>query len=127
MLNGLSDAMWVGSKVKEEAWQWIKYLASPACQRVVAARGVTFPAVSGLADEVVALHRRNGIDAQAFVTMSQADTFLMPIAENGAQVDALMKNAIESVLLGQQAAAPALAEANRKVNKLFRPRGRPTP
>jgi multiple sugar transport system substrate-binding protein len=125
MLNGLSDAMWVGSKVKEEAWQWIKYLASPACQRVVAARGVTLPAYRGLAEEVVAQHRSRGVDAQAFVTMSQADTFLMPIAENGAQVEALVKHAIESVLLGRQAAAPALAEAQRKVDRLFR--RRPTP
>jgi len=122
MLNGLSDAMWVGSKVKEEAWQWIKYLASPACQRVVAARGVTFPAHGNLADEVLALHRSRGIDAQAFVTMRQADTFLMPIAENGAQVEALMKHAIESVLLGRQPAAPALAEAQRRIDRLFRPR-----
>lgn len=122
MLNGLSDAMWVGSKVKEEAWQWIRYLASPDCQRVVAARGVTFPAYGNLADEVLALHRSRGIDAQAFVTMRQAHTFLTPIAGNGAQVEAHMKHAIESVLLGQQGATAALAEAQRKIDRLFRPR-----
>jgi multiple sugar transport system substrate-binding protein len=119
MLNGLSDAMWVGSRVKEEAWQWIKYLASPECQRVVAARGVTFPAINGMADTVLALHRKNGIDASAFVTMSQEQTFLMPIAEHGARIDALMKGALEGVLLGRQPAGPALAEANQKANKLF--------
>jgi multiple sugar transport system substrate-binding protein len=119
MLNGLSDAMWAGSKVKEEAWQWIKYLASPECQRVVAARGVTFPAIDGMADAVLSLHRGKGIDASAFVTMSREQTFLMPIAEHGARIEALMNGAIEGVLLEKQRAGPALAEANRKINKLF--------
>lgn len=123
MLNGLTDSMWAGSRVKEEAWQWIKYLASAACQQVVANSGVTFPAMTGMAERVVEVHRQRGIDASAFLTMSREPTFLMPIAENGAQTEALMKGAIESVLLGRQAAGPALAEANRKINKLFRPRG----
>ncbi len=120
MLNGLSDAMWAGSKVKEEAWQWIKYLASPECQRVVAARGVTFPAIDGMADAVLSLHRSKGIDASAFVTMSREQTFLMPIAEHGGRIEVMMNGAIESVLLGKQRAGPALAEANQKINKLFR-------
>ena len=33
-----------------------------------------------------------------------------------------MKHAIESVLLGRQPAAPALAEAQRRIDRLFRPR-----
>ena len=67
------------------------------------------------------LHRRKGIDAGAFLTMAQDLGFPMPVAENGAQVDELMKGAIESVLLGRQPAGPALRDANRKINQLFRP------
>ncbi len=123
MLNGLTDSMWVGSKVKEEAWQWMKYLASPQCQQVVANSGVTFPAMNGMAERVVEVHRARGIDAQAFLTMAREPTFLMPIAANGAQTEAIMKAAIESVLLGKQPAGAALRDANEKINKLFRPRG----
>jgi multiple sugar transport system substrate-binding protein len=68
---------------------------------------------------VLSLHRGNGIDASAFVTMSREQTFLMPIAEHGARIEALMNGAIEGVLLEKQRAGPALAEANRKINKLF--------
>lgn len=121
ILNGLGDSMWAGSRVKEEAWRWMKYLASPACQQVVAAHGVVFPAINGLAEQVVAQHRRQGVDASAFLTMAQGPTLLMPIAENGAQIDDWVKGAIESVLLGKQAAPAALQEANRKVNQLLRP------
>jgi multiple sugar transport system substrate-binding protein len=51
--------------------------------------------------------------------MAQSQTFLMPIAEHGAQVEELMNSAIEAVLLGQQPAGPALAAANAQVNRLL--------
>ena len=119
MLNGLGDSMWVGSKVKEQAWQWMKYLASADCQSVVARHSVVFPALNGMAEQVMAQHRAKGVDASAFQTMAQGQTFLMPIAEHGAQVEELMNGAIEAVLLGQQAAGPALAKANAQVNRLL--------
>ena len=120
MLNGLGDSMWVGSRVKEEAWAWMKYLASADCQSVVAASGVVFPAIRGMAERVIDGQRRKGIDASAFLAMADAQTFPMPIAANGAQVDELMKAAIESVLLGRQPAAPALREASRQIDALMR-------
>jgi multiple sugar transport system substrate-binding protein len=126
MLNGLADSMWVGSKVKEEAWQWMKYLASADCQRVVAGFGVVFPAINGLAEQVIEQHRRKGVDASAFLTMAREQTFPMPMADNAAQVDELLKGAIESVLLGKQTAGPALKEANAKANKLLVPAARTT-
>ena len=119
MQNGLADSMWVGSKVKDEAWLWMKYLASPTCQSVVAAQGVVFPAINGMAEKALEVHRSKGIDASAFLTMAKDQVFLMPIAEHGAQIDALMKGTLESVLLGKQAAGPALKAANDKINQLF--------
>jgi multiple sugar transport system substrate-binding protein len=121
MLNGLADSMWVGSKVKDEAWKWMKYLASVECQSVLAASAVVFPAINGLAEKALEVHRSKGIDATAFLTMANEQTFLMPIADNGAQINEFMKGAIESVLLGKQMAGPALKDANQKINKLFRP------
>lgn len=119
MLNGLGDSMWVGSRVKEEAWRWIKHLASADCQRVVAAHGVVFPAIAGLAEQVVARHRARGVDASAFLTMAGEQTFAMPMGEHGAQTSELMKGAIEAVLMGRQAAAPALQAAQARIDRLF--------
>jgi multiple sugar transport system substrate-binding protein len=125
LLNGLGDSMWVGSKVKEEAWQWMKYLASAECQSVVAATAVVFPAIRGMAEKALQVHRGKGIDASAFLTMANEQTFLMPIADHGAQIDELVKGAVESVLLGKQAAGPALKDANQKINQLFNKPGSP--
>lgn len=120
MLNGLADSIWSGSKVKDEAWKWVKYLASSDCQSLVASHGVVFPAIEGLAEKAVEVQKKKGVDASAFLTMAKEQTFLMPIADNGAQVDELVKNAVESVLLGQKRSAVALKEANDKVNRLFK-------
>ncbi|MES2150937.1 MAG: sugar ABC transporter substrate-binding protein [Pseudomonadota bacterium] len=121
MLNGVADSIWVGSKVKDEAWKWVKYLASAQCQGVVASYGVTFPAIHGMAEKAVAaVRQKTGVDASAFLLMAGEQTFLTPIAENAAQADELMKGALESVFLGKQKAAPALKQANDRINQLFK-------
>lgn len=120
MFNGLADSIWAGSKVKDDAWKWVKYLASADCQQVVAGHGVVFPAINGMAEKAVEAQKKKGVDASAFLAMSKEQTFLAPIADNGSQVDELVKGAIESVLLGKQPAAVALKDANAKVNALFR-------
>ena len=120
MFNGLVDSIWVGSKVKDDAWKWVKYLASADCQNVVAGYGVVFPAITGLAEKAVEVQKKKGVDSSAFLTMSKEQTFLAPIADNGSQVDELIKGAIESTLMGQKPAAASLKDANDKVNKLFK-------
>lgn len=120
MFNGLADSIWVGSKNKEEAWKWVKYLGSDACQSVVAKAGVVFPAVKGLPDQVMAVHKSKNIDASAFLEMAKGKTFLAPIADNGSQVNELMANAIDTVLRGKSDAATSLKAANGQVNALFK-------
>jgi multiple sugar transport system substrate-binding protein len=120
MFNGLADSIWVGSKVKDESWKWVKYLASADCQGVVAGYGVVFPAIKGMAEKAVEAQKKKGVDSSAFLAMSKEQTFLAPIADNGSQVDELMKNALESVLLGQKPAGAALKDANAQINALFK-------
>lgn len=119
MLNGLADSIWSGSKVKEEAWKWVRYLGSPDCQNVVAATGVVFPAINGMGEKAVAAQKARGIDASAFLTVSKENTFLMPIADHGAQVDEIIAPALEAVLLGKPA-GPTLKAASDKANRLFK-------
>lgn len=120
MLNGLADSIWVGSRLKDDAWKWVKYLASADCQGVVAGHGVVFPSINGMAEKAVAVHKAKGIDPSAFLVMAKEQTFLTPIADHGAQIDELVKGAIEAVLLGRKPAAEALKEANDKANRLFK-------
>ncbi|WP_295961037.1 sugar ABC transporter substrate-binding protein [Rhodoferax sp.] len=118
MFNGLADSIWAGSKVKADAWKWVKYLGSAECQSVVADTGVVFPAIKGQAERAVEVQKAKGVDSSAFLTMAKSKTFLMPIADGGSEIDEVMKSALEAVMMGKADAATALKAANIKVNQL---------
>ncbi len=118
MLNGLADSIWVGSKNKEEAWKWVKYLGSADCQNVVAGYGVVFPAIKGLAEKAIEVQKGKGVNSSAFLEMAKSTTFLAPIADNGSQVNETMVSALQTVMMGQAEAAPTLKDAAAKINAL---------
>jgi multiple sugar transport system substrate-binding protein len=120
MFNGLADSIWAGSKVKEEAWKWVKYLGSADCQGVVASYGVVFPAIKGMAERAIEAQQKKGVDSSAFLTMAQSRTFLTPIADRGSEINDVMTGAIESVLIGKADAASALKAANAQANQLVK-------
>lgn len=122
MFNGLADSIWVGTRHQEEAWQLVKHLASPACQEVVGAAGVVFPAVPSAVDMALTTFAERGLDVSAYTEQALAEggTFLFPITDNAAEINSIMQAALSSVLLGQQSAEAALTTANRSVNALFR-------
>ncbi|WP_399880650.1 ABC transporter substrate-binding protein [Streptomyces sp. BBFR51] len=120
-INGLSDAIWAGSKHKEEAWKWVKFLASADCQNLVAERAVVFPALESATEKALAAHRAKGEDVHVFTDAAAAEdgTFLLPITENGTEIGPIVQDAIQSAILGQTSPEEALKAANDKVNALF--------
>jgi multiple sugar transport system substrate-binding protein len=87
----------------------------------VATYGVVFPAIKGMAEKAVAAQKTKGVDSSAFLTMAKSTTYLTPVAENGSEVDEVMKSAIEAVLMGKSDAKSALKAANARVNQLVKP------
>lgn len=120
-INGLSDAMYAGGKHKDQAWEWIKYLASADCQSVVGDTGVIFPANTEASEASVAARAESGLDASVFLSYSQEPdgTFLIPINYHGTEMSQIVQDAIQSVALGTAEAQTALTDANAKVNALF--------
>ena len=119
MFNGLADSIWVGSKHQDEAWKWVKYLASSACQNVIGKSGAVFPAIPAAANLSIAAHKAKGVDASAFLNEAKSGTFFFPISDNTAKINDIMTSALQSVFLGKAKANDALKEANSKVNALF--------
>jgi multiple sugar transport system substrate-binding protein len=120
-INGLSDAIWAGTKHKDEAWKWVKFLASPDCQNIVGGNGVVFPAIKSATDKAIASHKAKGHDVQPFIDEAQAPngTFFLPITDHGKEVSQIVQDAIQSSVLGQSDSASALKKANDEVNALF--------
>jgi len=118
MFNGLADSIWVGSKNKEQAWKWVKYLGSTDCQSVVASQGVVFPAIKGLPEKAIEVQKGKGVNSNAFLDMAKSQTFLAPISDNGSQINELMVSAMQTIMMSKADAAPTLKDANAKINAL---------
>ncbi len=121
MFNGLADSIWVGTEHPDESWEWVKYLASPACQAVVGESAVVFPAIPDAADLSLSVREEAGVDVSAFVLQAgeEGGTFLFPITDFGGEIATIMDETMESIGLGQVDAASALEAANAEVNDLF--------
>jgi multiple sugar transport system substrate-binding protein len=120
MFNGLADSIYAGTKRKEAAWKWVKYLASPACQNVVAQHAVVFPAITGTTDATTKAFAAKGVDVSVFtVNVKEKTTFLFPITDNATQIETIMNAAMDSVLSGK-APVGSLTTANDQVNALFK-------
>jgi multiple sugar transport system substrate-binding protein len=119
LFNGLADSIYAGTKHKDAAWQWVKYLASPDCQNVVGNKGVVFPAVPAATDAAAKAFAAKGADVTAFTVQVKDKTTVLPwITAHAADIDAIMKPAMDAVM-GGQADVSSLTKANNAVNALF--------
>ncbi|MFG3436934.1 ABC transporter substrate-binding protein [Nonomuraea sp. NPDC047897] len=119
--NGLADVIYSGTKHPEAAWQWVKYLGSPACQDIVADNAVVFPAVASSSERALKAYADKGWDAKVFVEEAEAPdgTFLLPVSDHGDEINQIVGSALEEVWLGRKDARTALTTANQQVNALF--------
>jgi multiple sugar transport system substrate-binding protein len=122
MFNGLADSIWVGTKHPDQAWEWVKFAASPECENIVGSKGVVFPAVKSGVDNALKVYTERGLDVTAFTDLATDPnaTFLFPITDNGAEIASIMGPIMDSIFLGEKKADVALKEANDKVNALFK-------
>jgi multiple sugar transport system substrate-binding protein len=120
MFNGLADSIWAGSKVKEAAWQWVKFLGSADCQNIMAKEAIVFPAIPGATDIAKQAFKGEGIDVTPFtVNVDEQTTFLAPVTDNGSKVDAVMRPTMDSIMSFKSDPQTALPQANKQVNALF--------
>jgi multiple sugar transport system substrate-binding protein len=120
--NSLSDAIWMGTKHPEEAWQWVKFLASPTCANIVGDYGVVFPAIPSGVDRALAKYKAQGVDVSAFIDEVSAPggSFLLPITEHGLEIRDLATPTIWSVFSGRAKAADVFPRLNEDINALFK-------
>jgi multiple sugar transport system substrate-binding protein len=122
MFNGLADSIYAGTKHPDEAWEWVKFLASPTCEDIVGGFAVVFPAVQSGVDKAMEAHKKNGLDVSPFTTeaLDPNGTFLFPVADHAAEVSTIMNQTEEKINLGETTdIAAALKQANDEVNALF--------
>lgn len=120
-INGLSDAIWAGTKHPDEAWEWVKFLASPDCANIVGDFGVVFPAIQSGVDKALAQHKSKGVDVSAFTdeaTLPNA-TFLLPMTDHGSEIANLVGPVLQDIFDGKSKAADVLPKLNQDITALF--------
>jgi multiple sugar transport system substrate-binding protein len=117
MFNGLADGIWVGTKHPRQAVEWVRFLASPACQSIVGTQAVVFPAIKSEVPKAVATHNKQKIDVSAFLSYVKArHTVLYPITEKAAQINLIVQPTLEDFLNGNEPAEKVMRDMNQQVN-----------
>ena len=120
MFNGLADSITTSSENPDEAWEWVKYMATPACQEVVGEGAVVFPAIPSAAKIAQDAHAANGVNVEAFtVHVDEGTTFLFPINDSASRVEDAVGPVMESILRGEADAASALADVAGEVDDIL--------
>ncbi len=121
MFNGLADSITNSAEDPAAAWEWVKHMASPACQEIVGTGAVVFPAIPSAAKIAQDAHAANGVDVSAFTThVDNNTTFLFPITSAASEVEAAVGPVMEAILLGQvDDPYAALDAANEQVNAVL--------
>ncbi|MEV1010739.1 sugar ABC transporter substrate-binding protein [Streptomyces sp. NPDC049881] len=119
MFNGLADSIVKDTDHPEGAWQWVRYLASPACQNVIGERHVVFPAITEAWETARDAYAADGVDVSAFTDhVENGTTFLFPIADHAGDVTAVLQPAFDSIMSGADVES-TLTGANEEINRLF--------
>jgi multiple sugar transport system substrate-binding protein len=119
MTNSLGDSISTSSPNKGAAWEWVRYLASPACQSVVAQGGVVLPAIASEVPAAEARLAEHGMDITAFTRhIREGTTVLYPVAEHATDIDSIMDTAMQRVL-SFGAEPESFTEVNAEVNAVF--------
>ena len=122
MINGLADSITVGSKHKDEAWQWVKFLGSEEAQKIVGTFGVVFPAYQAGVNNALAAYKVKGLNVTAFTdeSLTKGQTFLYPVVDNGVKVQEIMVAAFDKVFTYKATPKDAFTAANKQILALFK-------
>jgi multiple sugar transport system substrate-binding protein len=121
VINGLADSIWIGTKHQEEAWKWVKFLASPEAQKIVGGYGVVFPAIPAAAEISVKQMAAKGADVSAFIDEAKqpGGTFFLPISEHATDAVRILRANFDAIFLEGADVAKTLEATNKEVNALF--------
>jgi len=122
MINGLADSITVGSKHKDEAWQWVKFLGSEEAQKIVGTFGVVFPAYQAGVNNALDAYKAKNLDVAAFTdeSLTAGETFLYPVVDNGVKTQEIMTAAFDKVFTYKATPKEAFTAANQQILALFK-------
>jgi multiple sugar transport system substrate-binding protein len=119
IFNGLADSISTSSKHQAEAWKWVQYLGSTACQDVIAGEGTVFPAIPSSTEKALITFKAKGWPVDAFYSyVKDGRTFLPPVTTHGAEIGDAVTPALQAIHLGKKPAS-SLTDVNKQINSIL--------
>lgn len=116
VVNSVGDSIYKGTPHPEEAWQFVKYMASAQCQNKVAEYAVVFPSITESSQLAIEAFIEKGYDATAFSThIEQGTGVTSPITDRWAQLASIMTPVMDQIMTDGDVSI--LDDANRRVNE----------
>lgn len=114
--NGLSNALYAGSKHPKEAWELVKWLGSEDSQKIIVSEGSVWPGIPTLNKDYVAVWKQRGVDVSAFSKEAEGTTVGYPLTTSSATYNVKVQDAFNQVWLGQQSPQAAADSVNEESN-----------
>ncbi|MDQ0834581.1 multiple sugar transport system substrate-binding protein [Streptomyces achromogenes] len=114
--NGLSNALYAGSKHPKEAWELVKWLGSQESQKIIVSQGSVWPGIPTLNKDYVAVWQKRGVDVSAFSKEAEGTTVGYPLTTSSATYNVKVQDAFNQVWLGQQSPKAAADSVNEESN-----------
>ncbi|WP_219462316.1 ABC transporter substrate-binding protein [Nonomuraea rhizosphaerae] len=122
IINGLAPSITAATKHPDQAWQWVKFLGSPACQDLVAKRAVVFPAISAAATAAAESHKAKGVDVSAFtdIAADPASLSYYPITGSANEINTEAQAVIDQIQELKVAPADALRQLDTRIADILK-------
>lgn len=111
VMNGLSDAIYAKTKHPQEAWELVKWLASPQSESILASGGYVWPGIPSEAPLFAKAWAKKGVDVTPFLTEAAGKTISFPITTNWSQASSAIDQEFNLLWLGKVDAKTATATA----------------
>jgi len=118
--NGLSDAIWSGTKHPDEAFHCVTNMRPAACHDRVAAAGRVFPALKSSTGIALRAFKDAGYDPAPFVDMVEAgETYPVPTFNKGTELGNIIQDAMAAIAGGADP-KETLTAANGRAQALYK-------
>lgn len=114
-----------GSKMKEAAYEYVKYLITPACQKLLAQKGMSVPLLRSVAEDPSWTESVTPPPQNLMAYVNGADDAVLPIVDYPADcgsfytgmVNQAYVAALEAVIRGEKGAEEAFAECDSTIQR----------
>ena len=116
VFNGLTDAIYAGTKHPAEAWELEQWLGSEASEKIVTDSGTVWAAIPSLDPGFISAWKAKGIDVSPFYQESQGTTIGYPLTTSGTAFTNVVLKDMNQVWLNQMTPQSAASDITNVSN-----------